>query len=93
VALLSLTAISSYAVEQSPMLQQKLMDIASEEAQIAGIGANKYMMLYGKKNALDTINRWNEIQHNPPLTSHQVKKITELENIKKQLLGTQNEQN
>lgn len=84
--LLIIAAMTSAAFADSPQLQQKLIDIANEEAQIANIGANKAMMLYGANNALDTINKWNKIQNNPPLSNEQITQIQHLENIKQQLL-------
>lgn len=68
------------------LIQQKLMDIANEEAQIANIGLNKSMMLYGANNALDTINKWNLIQNKPELSDDQIENIQHLENIKQNLL-------
>lgn len=67
-------------------LQSRLMDIASKEAQIAGIGANKINMLYGVNNPIPIINRWNELQNHPKLTSEQIEKITTLEEAKQQYL-------
>ncbi len=67
-------------------LQSKLMDIAAQEAQIANIGANKYMMLYGKSNPLPIINRWNELEKHPPLTQDQIDQINALEKTKQKIL-------
>ena len=74
------------AFADSALVQQKLIDIASEEARIANIGSNKSMMLYGEKNALDTINQWNKIQNKPNLSGDQIDQIQHLENIKQKLL-------
>ncbi len=62
------------------------MNIASEEASIAGIGSNKYMMLYGKDNPIPRIERWNKIQQRPALNNDQIEQINRLEITKKQLL-------
>ena len=67
-------------------LQFKLMYIASEEATIANIGANKTMMLYGTSNPLPIINRWNSIEKRPALTKEQISAINELEQEKQELL-------
>lgn len=67
-------------------IQTKLMDIAAQEAQIAKIGANKYMMLYGKSNPLPIINRWNELENHPPLTQDQINQINTLEQTKQKIL-------
>lgn len=67
-------------------IQAQLMDIAAQEAQIANIGANKYMMLYGKNNPIPIINRWNSIEHRPALTDDQIAQINKLETQKQQLL-------
>lgn len=72
-------------------LQSKLMDIAAEEAQIAKIGANKYMMLYGKSNPLPIINRWNELENHPPLTQDQINQINTLEQTKQKILSEHSE--
>lgn len=85
-------ATANYCLANSSDLQTQLMDIASQEAEIAGIGANKYMMLYGKDNPIPKIERWNEIQQRPALNVNQLKRINQLENTKKQLLqGANNE--
>lgn len=67
-------------------LQYKLMSIASKEAQIAGIGANKVNMLYGTNNPIPIINRWNELENHPKLTSEQIDQINALEKTKQQYL-------
>lgn len=67
-------------------LQSKLMSIAAEEALIANIGANKYMMLYGKDNPIPVINRWNQIEQRPALTDEQISQINSLEADKQQIL-------
>ena len=67
-------------------VQDKLMSIAAEEAQIANIGANKYMMLYGKNNPLPIINRWNQIEKRPILTDNQIAQINDLESQKQVIL-------
>lgn len=67
-------------------IQAQLMDIAAQEAQIANIGANKYMMLYGKNNPIPIINRWNSMEHRPALTDDQITQINKLEAQKQQLL-------
>lgn len=85
--LLAISITNNAIAENLPLIQQKLMDIASEEAQIAGIGANKYMMLYGKANPIAQINRWNAIQHRPNLTDAQIAQINELEATKQSLLA------
>lgn len=67
-------------------LQFHLMHIASEEAAIANIGANKVMMLYGTANPLPIINRWNTLEKKPALTDEQIAAINELEQEKLTLL-------
>ena len=67
-------------------LQAKLMDIAAQEAQIANIGVNKYMMLCGKNNPIPIINRWNSMEHRPALTDDQISQINKLEVQKQQIL-------
>lgn len=79
---LSLFTSSLFADE----LQSKLMDIAAKEAQIANIGSNKFMMLYGKSNPLPIINRWNELENHPPLTEEQINQINNLEQTKQKIL-------
>ena len=81
-SLLGLLTISATADE----LQSKLMSIASQEAQIANIGANKYMMLYGVKNPIPVIQRWNQIEHHPALSDEQIAKINALELDKQEFL-------
>lgn len=73
---------SAYANE----LQSQLMNIASEEAKIANIGANKSMMLYGKSNPIPLINKWNALEKKPNLTSDQILAINELEKQKLELI-------
>lgn len=70
----------------SVMVQDKLMDIATQEAQIANIGANKAHMLYGLNNPIQIINRWNELEKHPALSDEQIAAINELEEQKKQIL-------
>lgn len=82
---LVLFMISSQAV------QSELMQIAAQEAQIANIGANKYMMLYGVNNPIPIINRWNEIEHHPQLTKVQIEQINILELKKHEILKSQKE--
>ena len=67
-------------------IQQQLVDIANQEAQIAHIGANKAMMLYGVANPLVIISRWNSIANKPPLTNVQIEQINTLEIQKHNLL-------
>lgn len=67
-------------------LQTQLINIAAQEAQIANIGANKLMMLYGTQNPIPIINRWNQIERRPSLTDEQISQINELESRKQQLL-------
>lgn len=67
-------------------LQAKLMDIAAQEAKIANIGANKYMMLYGTNNPIPIINRWNDLEKHPKLSQDQIDQINQLEKLKKQIL-------
>lgn len=67
-------------------IQQQLMQIASEEAQIANIGANKVMMLYGIDNPIAKINRWNTIEHKEPLNNTQLEQINKLEQLKLNIL-------
>lgn len=74
------------AYADNTAVQSQLMDIAAQEAQIANIGANKYMMLYGKNNPIPIINRWNSIEHRPALTDDQIAQINKLETQKQQLL-------
>lgn len=85
IALISLTCITTHA-DVSPNIQSKLMNIAAEEARIANIGANKYMMLYGKNNPIPIINKWNSMEHRPTLTDAQITQINKLEAQKQQLL-------
>ena len=82
--LLSLIGFVSIASANS--IQAQLMSIATEEAQIANIGANKYMMLYGTENPIPVINRWNEIENHPTLTTEQIAQINALEITKQQFL-------
>ena len=74
----------SYA--DNTMLQQQLVSIASQQAQIAGVGANKVMMLYGVGNPIAVINRWNDVTNKPPLTQAQVYQINQLEVQKQSIL-------
>lgn len=67
-------------------LQTKLMEIAAEEASIANIGANKYMMLYGTQNPIPVINRWIEIENRPLLTEAQLIQLNNLEAEKQRFL-------
>lgn len=67
-------------------LQSQLMRIASDEAKIANIGANKSMMLYGKSSPIPIINKWNAIEKKPNLTSEQISAINELEQQKLELI-------
>jgi len=67
-------------------IQQQLLSIASQEAQIAGIGANKITMLYGVGNPITIIERWNLVQNKPALTESQIRQINELERQKHILL-------
>jgi hypothetical protein len=78
--------ISISALADSGMVQDKLMDIATQEAQIANIGANKAHMLYGLNNPILIINRWNELEKHPALSNEQIAAINELEEQKKQIL-------
>ena len=79
------TMICFTAFANSGALQTQLMSIAAQEAQIANIGANKYMMLYGKENPLPIINRWNQIEQSPSLTDTQIEQINALE-LQKQVI-------
>lgn len=82
-----LVVIGSWlAYADNAAIQSQLMDIAAQEAQIANIGANKYMMLYGKNNPISIINRWNSMEHRPALTDDQIVQINKLEAQKQQLL-------
>jgi hypothetical protein len=67
-------------------LQQQLVNIASKEAEIANIGANKVMMLYGISNPIPIINNWNSIEHKAPLTNFQINQINVLELEKQKML-------
>jgi hypothetical protein len=67
-------------------LQQQLVNIASKEAEIANIGANKVMMLYGISNPIPIINNWNSIEHKAPLTNFQINQINVLELEKQKIL-------
>ena len=67
-------------------LQQQLINIASEETEIANIGSNKTMMLYGIANPISTINKWNFIEHKPALTNFQINQINALELKKQKIL-------
>ena len=67
-------------------LQQRLMEIALQEAQIANIGANKATMLYGVNNPIEIIERWNKIEQKPFLTNYQIEHIKLLEIQKQNLL-------
>lgn len=80
---LGLVSSNTFGIDE---LQAKLMDIAAQEAQIANIGVNKYMMLYGKNNPIPIINRWNSMEHRPALTDDQISQINKLEVQKQQLL-------
>lgn len=75
-------AMSTYADD----IQAKLMSIALKEAEIANISANKYMMLYGIKSPIATINRWNQLEHHPTLSNEQIEQINALEKQKQQFL-------
>ena len=86
IAGLILTLAYCGAFADSGYIQSKLMSIAAEEAQIANIGANKYMMLYGKDNPLPIINRWNQIEKRPTLTDNQIEQINALEAQKQAIL-------
>ena len=79
----------SYA--DGALLQQQLMSIASQQAQIAGIGANKVMMLYGVGNPIAIINKWNDVQHKTPLTNEQIMQINQLEAQKQAILINKSE--
>ena len=76
----------SLVYADNAVIQSQLMDIAAQEAQISNIGANKYMMLYGKNNPIPIINRWNSMEHRPALTDDQIAQINKLEAQKQQLL-------
>ena len=78
--------ISISVLADSAIAQDKLMDIATQEAQIANIGANKAHMLYGLNNPIQIINRWNELEKHPALSDEQIAAINELEEQKKQIL-------
>ena len=67
-------------------LQSRLILIAAKEAQIANIGANKYMMLYGVNNPIPIIQRWNQIEHHTALNEDQIAQINALESTKQQFL-------
>ncbi len=67
-------------------LQEQLMLIASQEAQIANIGANKTTMLYGAGDVLAIINRWNYIENKSSLNNQQIEQIKQLEQQKMNLL-------
>jgi hypothetical protein len=67
-------------------LQTKLIFIAAQEAEIANIGANKTMMLYGTDNPIPIINRWNQIEQRPALTAEQITQINSLEAQKQRIL-------
>ena len=67
-------------------VQQQLMDIASQEAVIANIGANKAMMLYGVSNPMEVIERWNKMEQKPKLSSYQIEQIKSLELQKQNIL-------
>ena len=67
------------------------MSIASQQAQIAGIGANKVMMLYGVGNPIAIINKWNDVQHKTPLTNEQIMQINQLEAQKQAILINKSE--
>ncbi len=74
-----------------PAFQSELMQIAAQEAQIANIGANKYMMLYGVNNPIPVINRWNQIEKRSALTEAQIEQINALELKKHEILKSQKE--
>ena len=78
--------ISISALADSGLVQDKLMDIATQEAKIANVGANKAHMLYGLNNPIQIINRWNELEKHPALSDEQIAAINELEEQKKQIL-------
>ena len=81
---LAFICLSTFAV--SPEVQSQLMDIASQEAAIANIGANKVAMLYGTNSPIPTINRWNSVAHRPALTEEQIEQINALEAQKQDLI-------
>lgn len=76
------------AQSKSDQIQAELRSIAEEEARIANIGANKYMMLYGKSNPIPIINRWNTTTERPALTNDQINEIQKLESKKQQILSS-----
>ena len=86
VAGLILVIVSLDGSADSELAKNKLMSIAAQEAQIANIGANKYMMLYGVNNSIPIINRWNKIEHRPALTDDQIEQINVFESQKQLVL-------
>lgn len=84
---MGLVTISANANE----LQSRLMQIAAQEAEIANIGANKYLMLYGANNPIPIINRWNQIEKRPILTETQINQINALELKKQEILTSRKE--
>lgn len=89
VPILVALGILSYSEVNADELQAQLINIAAQEAQIANIGANKLMMLYGTENPIPIINRWNQIERRPSLTDAQIVQINELESQKQKLLQGQ----
>ncbi len=69
-------------------LQEQLMLIASQEAEIANIGANKTTMLYGIGDVFAIINRWNYIENKPSLNNQQIEQIKQLEQQKNDFIKT-----
>lgn len=63
-------------------LQSKLIVIASREAQIANIGQNKMMMLYGVSDVFPIIDKWIAIEHKEKLTENQIEQIKAFEQQK-----------
>ncbi len=83
---LSLLCFCEFIYADGNYVQQQLMDIASHEAAIANIGANKAMMLYGVSNPMEIIERWNEVEQKPKLSSYQIEQIKSLELQKQNIL-------
>jgi hypothetical protein len=82
----SLACVIKLSYADGALLQQQLMSIASQQAQVAEIGANKAMMLYGVGNPIAIINKWNDVQHKTPLTNEQIMQINQLESQKQAIL-------
>ena len=85
----ALILTSIITIARADNLQSQLMKIAQQEARIANIGDNKYMMLYGIDNPIAIIKRWTQIEQRPRLNEQQITKINILEQQKQEILKKQ----